>query len=1216
MPPNSKFDIVPWNPSFETGIAIIDQQHQQLVGLINDLAHEYVYTSEANEIERVLEALIDYADYHFETEEAIWAEILAGDAWYEGHLNTHNGFIDKARAMQAKLQTGDRRALIDELLSFLTGWLAHHILYEDKRFSLVFLQLQEGSDLDSAKKSAQETMTGQTSGLIQSVLSMYKELSSRTLALEREAYSRQVAEQALLDQEQHWTSVLGASSDSLWDWDLSTLSDRPIAADLFSQTGFTIHPDDWPNLRQDLISHILGQSEVFQNIHRVIDQVGNERWMQSRGKIIEQDAAGQPVRMVGTQTDITERKTAELTLQRERDTRALISEFAADFMASSTEDFDAAINRALQRSGAYMQADRTYVFLLSADGQRMSNTHEWCAPGIAPEIKNLQHIPSSAVPWWWSQFRDVGYVLVNRINDMPAEALNEYHILESQGIRSVCVYPLYAGKVLIGFMGSDAVQTERHWDADVIEFLSLMSDLLGIALEHRKLHQNRTLAISQLERAEQLAHMGHWRIDHASQSLEWSQEIFRIFECDPKSFTPNAESLIELIHPEDRASALQTYHNAKSALSDLYLEHRIVLSDDKVKHLEIRGRFDSTAQGYPAIAEGTVQDVTEKVQHRNSLQRLAFQDSLTGLPNRRSIEETLRREMWYCEHNSCRLVLALLDLDNFRDVNEQYGAALGDNVLKLLAQRISQLLGDTAIVARIGGDEFVVLFTRLQPEHSYFQQLNRLLAVVNKPLNIDGINITLSTSIGVTEFPQPITVVADQLMRQAQQALFQAKILGKGHFQKYDISLERDTRALTDQLEEIRHALHAGEFVLHYQPKVHMKSGIVFGAEALLRWQKPSGELMPPSDFLPALHNHPLEIELGDWVIRTALEQMRSWKHIGLDLQVSVNISSLQLFDEAFVEKLNTALIDYADIEPAALQLEVLESSMIYDLEAVSEVMQRSSQLGVSWALDDFGTGFSSLTYLKHLPASVLKIDQSFVNEMLESPDDLSIISGVIGMANAFGMQVIAEGVETVEQGNLLLRLGCEQGQGYGIARPMPADQLPNWITQWQAEPSWLKQQPINIQNLPLLYAEAGHRRWVTQVEQWLRNESESIPPVDHHLCKAGIWIDCEAQSRLGLSSQFDHIVCLHRDLHFLGKSAISMHAKGEQESALLVLLEIKQKRDIFLAELRKLADRAESDSVTQTAASLDVDTNLPYKLRDKQEALASAAALCTDKCQ
>lgn len=1171
----SQFDIIPWHSGFEINIAIIDVQHRQLVSLLNELAHGYVCDGGRSEAERILNALVDYAAYHFATEEAIWAELPVTDSLFQGHLKGHKGFVNKVRAMQSRLETDNSHTVMDDLLSFLTGWLAHHILYEDKYFSLVLLQVREGVDLDTAKRQARNAMAGQVSGLIQRVLFMYKELSSRTLALQREAHSRQIAEQALSDQKLHWNSVLAASADNLWDWDFSTADaaqdDQLLHPDRFSQNGFTVHPDDWPGLRQELLTHMMGQSDVFQHQYRVIDAAGNERWIQSRGKIIEQDSAGHPKRIVGTQTDVTDRKTAELTLQRERDTRTLISEFAADFMASSTEDFDAAVNRALQRSCEYMQADRAYVFLISADGHYFNNTHEWCAAGIEAEIENLQGVPASDLSWWLSQFREVGHVLVPRVRDMPPEAQSERDLLELQDVHSLYAYPLYVDKKLIGFMGSDAVGEKRHWSAESIEFLALMGDLLGIALGHRQMHQKRVQALSQLERAEQQAHLGHWRIDYTSRTMTCSQEVFRIFERDANNFTPDLDAYIEAVHPDDRASLCQSYKAAKSVLSELHLEHRILLNGGNVKHLEVRGHFDATADGDPVIAEGTVQDVTEKVQHRESLQRLAFEDSLTGLPNRRSIEGTLIQEMDYCEQHGRRLVLSLLDLDNFSEVNDQYGAALGDALLKALAQRIRRMFSETAVIARVGGDEFVVLFTRLQPDDSYFQQLNRLLAVISEPLAIDGINIVLTASIGVTEFPQPMQIAAEQLVRQAQQALFQAKMMGKGLFHKYDIGLEQDTRALTERLEQIRKGLHAGEFVLYYQPKVYMKTGVVFGVEALVRWKKSTGELVPPGDFLPTLYNQPLEVEFGDWVIRTALAQMRIWKQQGLEVQVSVNVSSRQLFDDAFVEKLSQDLKAYSDISPSALQLEVLESSMLNDLEMVSGIMQRSRQLGVSFALDDFGTGYSSLAYLKHLPASVLKIDQSFVQEMMESTDDLSIISGVIGMAKAFGLQVIAEGVESIEHGNLLLRLGCEQAQGYGIARPMPADEFLGWLQHWKAAPSWAEQEPVETQNLPLLYAEVEHRCWVMELERWLRGESEGTPVMDHHQCKVGLWIDSEAHSRFGLRPKFSQLNYLHRDLHRLGQSAVSMHAKGEAEAALMMLPQIKQQRDLLLAELKVL---------------------------------------------
>lgn len=650
--------------------------------------------------------------------------------------------------------------------------------------------------------------------------------------------------------------------------------------------------------------------------------------------------------------------------------------------------------------------------------------------------------------------------------------------------------------------------------------------------------------------------------------------MYLIFECDEASFMLNMQSYLSLVHPDDRLLLEKAYEEAKQNLGEFHLEHRILLSGNKVKHLEVRGQFKLTAEGDLAFAEGVSQDVTERVEHRDALQRLAFKDTLTDLPNRRSLEDTLLNEMNACQQQSLRLAVVLLDLDSFGEVNSQYGAALGDLLLKTLAQRLQLLFNNKAVIARVGGDEFALLFTQLQPEASYFKKLNQLLEVISKPITIEGLVIVLTASVGVTEYPQPIAVAGEQLLRQAQQAVFQAKMLGRGRLHQYDISSEIDARQLVDNLEQIRKALQAGEFVLYYQPKVNMNTGQVFGAEALIRWQKNTGELVPPGHFLPALFNNSLEIELGDWVIRTALAQMQLWKQQGLSLQVSVNVTSLQLFEDQFVEKLSKNLADYPDIPPSALQLEVLESSMLNDFALVSGVMHSARKLGVSFALDDFGTGYSSLAYLKHLPASVLKIDQSFIQEMMEDTDDLSIISGVIGMANAFGMKVIAEGVESIEQGNLLLRLGCEQGQGYGIARPMPAGDFLGWIKHWKAAPSWVGQQPVGIQNLPLIYAEVEHYHWVKQVEQWLIGKIKSPPTLDQRQCKVGIWIDSE--SPFGLHPSFSKLVSLHSDLHKLVAEVIAaqkLAPKNEANSkaAQLFMAQIKQQQTLFINELRGL---------------------------------------------
>ncbi len=245
------------------------------------------------------------------------------------------------------------------------------------------------------------------------------------------------------------------------------------------------------------------------------------------------------------------------------------------------------------------------------------------------------------------------------------------------------------------------------------------------------------------------------------------------------------------------------------------------------------------------------------------------------------------------------------------------------------------------------------------------------------------------------------------------------------------------------------------EFVLYYQPKVNMRTGAVIGAEALIRWQHPERGLLAPGLFLPAIEDQPISVNLGEWVIATALQQLSVWQAAGLHIPVSVNIGARQLQDAGFVETLTTLLAAQPDVAPHCLELEVLETSAMEDIAHVSQVMRACQALGVQFALDDFGTGYSSLTYLKRLPAECIKIDQSFVRDMLTDTDDMAIVQGVIGLAKAFQRQVIAEGVETVAHGALLLPLGCELAQGYGIARPMPASDLPAWVAQWRPDAAW-----------------------------------------------------------------------------------------------------------------------------------------------------------------
>jgi EAL domain-containing protein (putative c-di-GMP-specific phosphodiesterase class I) len=285
--------------------------------------------------------------------------------------------------------------------------------------------------------------------------------------------------------------------------------------------------------------------------------------------------------------------------------------------------------------------------------------------------------------------------------------------------------------------------------------------------------------------------------------------------------------------------------------------------------------------------------------------------------------------------------------------------------------------------------------------------------------------------------------------------MYQAKQSGKNRFHVFDAEQDRNVRARHESMQSIERALTEGEFVLEYQPKVNLRTGDVIGVEALIRWRHPQKGLVPPADFLPMIEDHPLAISLGQWVIQSALAQVEGWQQVGLNMPVSVNIGRRHLMQADFVQRLREALAAHPGLQANCLELELLEASAIDDPDHVSQVIRECRSIGVECALDDFGSGYSSLTGLKKLPVKYLKIEQNFIGDMLDSSDSLLILIGVLKLASAFDLKVIAEGVETAEHGSMLLELGCELAQGYGIARPMPGAELPEWVKNWKPDPTW-----------------------------------------------------------------------------------------------------------------------------------------------------------------
>ena len=513
-------------------------------------------------------------------------------------------------------------------------------------------------------------------------------------------------------------------------------------------------------------------------------------------------------------------------------------------------------------------------------------------------------------------------------------------------------------------------------------------------------------------------------------------------------------SVLDLIHPDSHQIVVaRMKKGATDNVAVPMMEEKFVKFDGTVIDVEVLAT-PVVFEGAPATRVA-MRDVTAIKAHQSRLEHIAHFDALTNLPNRVLLGDRLRQGLAQAQRHSQLLAVAYLDLDGFKAVNDAHGHDMGDQLLVILSARMKQALREGDTLARLGGDEFVIVLADLTDVSDSVPMLSRLLAAAAHPIQFGDMTLQVSASLGVTFYPQPEDVGADQLMRQADQAMYQAKLAGKNRYHVFDAELDRSVRGHHESLDHIRRALAEHEFVLHFQPKVNMAMGCVIGAEALIRWQHPERGLLPPAVFLPVIEDHSLAVEVGEWVIDTALTQLDVWHSLGVDIPVSVNVGARQLLQADFVDRLREILDRHPAIKPGQLELELLETSALEDVAGAFGVIEACRRLGVKFALDDFGTGYSSLTYLKRLPVTVLKIDQSFVRDMLDDPDDLAILQGVIGLATAFKREVIAEGVETVAHGTLLLKLGCKLAQGYGIARPMPGHEMPVWAAGWRPDAAW-----------------------------------------------------------------------------------------------------------------------------------------------------------------
>jgi diguanylate cyclase (GGDEF)-like protein/PAS domain S-box-containing protein len=538
-------------------------------------------------------------------------------------------------------------------------------------------------------------------------------------------------------------------------------------------------------------------------------------------------------------------------------------------------------------------------------------------------------------------------------------------------------------------------------------------------------------------------------------------------------------------------------------------------------------------------------DITEELRFEQQLEFSSKHDPLTKLPNRFLFNELVQNIMYRSRRNNKQMAILLIDLDSFKDINDTYGRETGDKVLLEMSERILSVIRDEDILARIGGDEFVLCVSELKSNDEIILLLHRLLDTINLPMkhkvNNLSVELSLSASIGITFYPQIMDLGSESLIRQADQAMFRAKNGGKNQYSFFDIDENKSLQNHLENINEISNALANDEFELYYQPKVNMSENRVIGFEALIRWNHPSKGLLYPDSFLPYLHNEEnLMKSITSWVLESVYKQIEKWNNEKRIYTVGVNISAYDFKDETFIDKLKMLDSKYENVQPEQIELELLETNALEDINIVNKMIKTCQEIGYKVALDDFGTGFSSLSYLKNLNVDTLKIDKSFVLDMLHDASSFTILEAAIGLANAFKSDIVAEGVEKIEHGVMLLQLGCNVAQGYVIAKPMPLREIDNWIAGFKGFEEWSKVKLLERQKHDIMLASVEHNQWIMMLKNYIDDpDNNYIPELNPQKCRFGMWLNSQSNEQIKNLPEFKQIVEEHNKLHELVKSIL-----------------------------------------------------------------------------
>lgn len=549
-----------------------------------------------------------------------------------------------------------------------------------------------------------------------------------------------------------------------------------------------------------------------------------------------------------------------------------------------------------------------------------------------------------------------------------------------------------------------------------------------------------------LREAQRVAHVGSWEWDVRHDVVTGSKEFFRLCGSGDDAFSPTYAGFLSLFMSGDRTSLDEAIRTACTARTPFSVDCRV--SSVEEGWVCVQGAVEGDAACDGRRVFGTVLDITERKQYEARLEYLAEHDPLTGLPNRMLLMDRLEHAIAFALRSRRLGALLFLDLDNFKAFNDTLGHGTGDRLLVAVGERLKAHVREVDTVARSGGDEFMIVLSDLASADGATTVARNIVNALERPFVVDGHEMFATASIGIIVFPDDGLDVGN-LIRDADTAMYQAKRNGRNKFQYYSPHMHDQAVRMLSVQNELRRSLERKEFELHYQPVVELSSGRIIAAEALLRWRHPTEGLRLPGDFIAVAEESGLIVPLGDWVLREACAQCRRWRDSGFDIRVTVNVSPMQLSKPDFAASVAGAL-RAAALDASSLDLEITETALLADPDGTAIMLEELHRVGVGILLDDFGTGYSSLNYVKRLPIDALKIDRSFVKDLVTDAFDKAIAQSIVTLCESVGLRAIAEGVETRAQLDLIRGLGCDQVQGFCFSPAVKASDFEALMRFWK----------------------------------------------------------------------------------------------------------------------------------------------------------------------